>query len=188
MKPLTTLGLAAALLTGNAFASVTYEYVGNDFTVGPDATGPINPAFGTRITALVEFTDEVTPDFTGFVNSGSAENNFLLSYEISSGPITFVSGDVNSGPITNIQFIFDNGEIISWIMGIISADNHTYLLTLNDGILEDFASNNLNSNVNGNFSFDPGTWTRVAPVPVPAAVWLLGSACGLLSLRRRLEA
>lgn len=30
-----------------------------------------------------------------------------------------------------------------------------------------------------------GTWARVAPVPLPAAVWFLGTACGLLGLARR---
>ena len=117
--------------------------------------GTIDPAHGLRITASVVFEDTVTPDFIGNYN-GSVHN--IVSYDISSGPITFASGNADNGPFTPLDFTFSNGEITQWLVGIEQADNSKVLDTFNaDGAVLDFSSADFSSNFNGNVSFTTGT-------------------------------
>lgn len=182
------LGAAALIFSSHSMAAVTFSYLGDDFTAGPGASGPIDPIHGLLITGTVEFDDAVGAHFTGVINSNNAATApLLLTYNITSGPVTFFRGDGISHQITGINFEFADGQIVHWLMGIIADDNRSYLLTQNDRFIGDFASANLTSNVNGNFSFTPGVWTRVAPapVPLPASLWLLGASGALLGACRR---
>ena len=181
--------LAAFLAAGEADAAVTFNYVGKDFTSGPSGAPPIDPALGLRITASVVFDDTITPDFDGQVRDNSGVPAQVLSYEISSGPITFAYGTPGSHEAFGLEFEFFNGEIVSWLLFIQSDDLLSVLQTFasGGGTLVDYATNrHLNAfDSDGNYARLSGIWTRASTVPVPSTIWLLGPALGGLGLMRR---
>lgn len=199
MKVARLIGILLTVVATQASAEVTYNYTGNDFTgyfVGNNSTGFVldggsfDPTLGLRVTGSVVFDDTVVPDFTG--DAGG----HILSFAISSGPITYISGD-NTFKVTTFQF--DGGHIVDWQFGALSPNGGVSIFSMAlPGIAFMDMAQNLEGGseeggqfIGGNAVFDipPGIWTRVAaPVPLPGASWLLAPAIAGLGLARRRQA
>jgi hypothetical protein len=182
-----------ALLASGAQAATTYQYVGNNF----DTITDNDPPTGTYTTAM-----RVTGSFT--VSAPLATMGLtdirasVLSYSFSDGRGTYTESNSSidefdvaidgSGQITNWQVLFDGprgtnvGEQFPFFVG-------TENITM--GVVEDsgFFGECTGAAAGCDAVFDsavigalPGTWSVV---PLPAAVWLFGSALGLLGWMKR---
>ena len=99
------------LASAPAMANVSYNYIGNPFT-----NDSVNSSYlGSNITASVTFDNTVTNDFTGVVGSSD-----IVSYSISSGPITVTN--TTSAPGNGPNFVFQNGVITAWGIQVRSED------------------------------------------------------------------
>lgn len=163
-----------------AAASVTYDYVGNDFTSGHDGA-PLDPELGVRITASVQFDDGVVPNFTG---DGTSH---ISNASISTNLVSLSLGGNSKFSLFGFELV--NGEITRWALYGGDRNDSILLQTQNSNIgLDDFIrdSSSIPSTLRENVVGASGTWSRVAsPVPVPASFLLLGSALGGLGMARR---
>jgi hypothetical protein len=183
-------------LIGQTCAAATYRYLGNDFTLGPNASPSPEPAFGQRLTAVAEFDSSITPDFTGTLSAEPGNSTHLVSYSLSVGVFALSSNSLEVAEAFLPRFNFINGVIESWELGLRSNDFFRLLHTFNTGCCNgqavDFSSSSLITNTNGNYSFAPGAWTRVESVPVMPSGMLLATAIaavtGVAFLSRRRDA
>ncbi len=180
MKLRLLLTLLLSALAIPAAASVTYDYVGNDFTSGHDGALP-DPELGLRITASVQFDDDVGPNFTG---DGTSH---IFNVTISTNLILLSLGDDSKFSFFGFELI--NGEIARWALYGGDRDDQILLQTQNsnNGSSDFFRdSSSIPSTARENVVGTSGTWSRVAsPVPVPASFLLLSSALGGLGMARR---
>jgi hypothetical protein len=190
------LGIMA--LPSNA-ASVVYHYEGQildplDPTAPPNIVAAV-PTTITNITATIVLTAPVVPGAPG-------ANYAVTSFAISDGANTFTTAP--SGYVFGAWLQADSsGALVEWAVGIgmegygSSATVGQFLRMVttwgNSTSFEDetIYCGGVNTFVNqcsaqaGRYAFHrPGTWT-VSSVPIPAAVWLFGSALGLMGVMRR---
>ena len=177
MKTIQALGLLLAFAGTQTSASVVYNYVGNPFTEINNVSFP-----GENIAASLTLTDGVGPSFTGVIKLVPLSSEFV-SLVLTSGPNGIaLDQSVNSSIEVNIT----NGQIVNWSMTLANLNN-IVLSTQNSvqGDVQDFVTI---SNEVKDFNLVPnaaGVWTRVSAVPVPASVWLLGSAVYGMGVKRR---
>ena len=188
MKALGVWIIALWAFSASANANVTFNYVGNNFVLGPGGVEPINPAFGLRIVATAIFDDSLSPTFTGTLITGSSPIKELVTFTMSSGPITLSWGAAGVHEAFPLQFDFVDGVIDSWNLGLQSDDLFTFLHTVYlgcpCGISGQFASNHLDPVENGNSGGDPSVWVKASPIPLPPSGSLLGVALVTIASRR----
>jgi len=163
------------LASTTASASFYYNYTGNLYTTA----GGVFNITDMRITGYIEVE-------SAFDRNMPFQNITPLSYEFSDGVRTFTVGSSYSNK--DIQFSTDGQGNIDWWGiwfrnedgghwdGIYSAYNSVQG-AWDDGQYYDSNFENLLGSFNNN---NPGTWTEGTPVPLPGALWLLGS--GIMAL------
>ena len=167
-------------LIGQTCAAATYQYFGNDFTLGPNASPFPESAFGQRLTAVAEFDSSITPDFTGTLSTEPGNSAHLVSYSLSVGVFSLWSNSPDVAEAFLPRFNFITGAIESWELGLRSSDFFRLLHSFNTGCCTgqavDFSSSDLITSTNGNYSVAPGVWTRIESVPVMSSGTLLATA------------
>lgn len=180
MRIAQVLGLLLAFIATQASANVVYNYVGNPFNEIN------NTSFsGDRITASLTLTDAVGLSFTGTI-ALVPQSSELVSLTLSSGTETVsVPEPFNAHAVID----FTNGQVTTWSIALLQ-NRSLVLATQNDvrNNQQDFVTISNNFGDFNRVTNAPGSWTRVNPVPVPAAIWFLGSALGGLGLMRRVVA
>jgi hypothetical protein len=158
------------------------------------ATGASNPGLQSNIMGAMAGADTVSIDLDNFVDPSFGTTRMrveVLSFNDDSD--TFASiGEIigtDSGSVEQTSGPFDQADA-TWTDpgGMESTWDYTY----SDFVLTGAASQEkINIDANGTNIGQVFVWTEqiagdVAPVPVPAAVWLFGSAmAGLFSVSRR---
>jgi hypothetical protein len=159
------------------WASTIYTYTGNNFDT---FTGSLQSHDSSmNVTVSLEYTNPLLPNLAEqFQNP--------LSFSISDGLNTINNSNVVS---SNFSIGTDSsGDIASWF--IFAAATGVYIETISStiitGIEWDYGRTTID-NV-ANIRDDPGSWS-VSPVPIPAAVWLFGTALiGLIGFGKRRKA
>ena len=197
--PQTFLALAACfLLVSGAQASAIYSYVGKNFnTVGQDDTPP-NLAYTTLMSVTGSFT---TNTALGLMAFGDI-SGMVTGYSFNDGRTTLTDAKSTIG-------FFDVavdalGDITQWSIQVkdapplVSIGDQTFTIVTEKSVSG--SANDLGqivecvalacttagntgtdlARINGPGNF--GTWTVV---PIPASVWLFGSALGLLGWIKR---
>ena len=166
-------------VAGPVSASVTYQYIGNEFT-SRRGGGPLFPELGSRITASIVFDDAVDAHFTG-----DGEPHVLMATVATE--LLSLATSVSRFSYFGIELV--NGEMKHWAvfgaerLGSIELGTQNF----NNGI------NHFEGDISivegterANIVTTPGTWSRIAsPVPIPASLFLIGSTLGALCLGRR---
>ncbi|HIJ62305.1 MAG TPA: hypothetical protein HPQ04_06380 [Rhodospirillaceae bacterium] len=194
MRRLTAAVVVLLGLTTAAQASVIYDYVGNP--IFQASSGGIQ--YGTNISAQLVFSDALPANFTGAVTR--VDNpNLLLSFSIQDNGTNDIFSNVdgqagiygNSGYAA--QIYFQNGQITQWTLyannGSVRAvtQNQVGVGITDGGAINSGSLQYPNGAYSGNTD-NPGTWTQVSPVPLPAALPMFGAALvglGGLAARRR---
>jgi hypothetical protein len=163
--------LIITIITPSFAATVTYQYSGQHFdTFSPGSS--------------YDSSNSISGSFT--LDLSDLGSNLNLSYDNYTSDVStasFTDGEQTISSIANISFATDDqGDITTWLM--IFTDStfiprietyNTSSSKLDAGVL---TSINWGSN-----SGNPGNWNVV---PIPGAVWLLGSGLvGLVGLRRK---
>jgi hypothetical protein len=179
----------------------------NPFNVNGSGTlssGNLIGVTGESITFNFTYDDSLFGPPTG----SAAFPNYTSLVPIAVNVVGSVSGALIVDPVTVANpndFTFDQWNFKSGINGLVQANNaggaaFTQPFPNDFSIINALFVNQVNTtglwvpSNNVSFGLDylsPGqtlgigqaTWT-VAPVPIPAAIWLFGSALGLLSLKR----
>ena len=123
---------------------------------------------------------------------GAVQTTFFSPFDggLASGLGSFTT-DAAGNLLTVMTSWFDEFVTADYTTNISDSDNYLWYLNGINGV---FFFDNLSADVSDGLNLsnvedilDPNAWTEVTnPVPVPAAVWLFGSALvGLVSLRRR---
>ena len=192
--------------TANA-ASVTYDYVGNDFnkfSVFNPATQNFNETttlpshIGPRITGSATFADGIENPVTSFMLTDG--KNTLDSPTGRKGTffMTFINDNVdiwNVGLISTVgaQSEFDGSLESNVLITILFTGNavipNLIFSTTSDIVQHDQRTNGRNVFSDQGSIQSPGTWTlredQISPVPVPAALPLMASALGLFGFIKR---
>lgn len=189
MKLLSKNLLAGFILLGamaNAQASsVTYDYVGNDFTTFTSDEGSPNTLSPNSIGKRL----------TGFATFDNGIEYVATSYGLSDGINSITNLTANSA---SFGMTFDNQNVDTWILSLNSINIPLGIETLTSQfftsnirfILDSvsLATSSQDGEIAANFS-SPGTWTlrqeQVSAVPVPAALPLMATALGLFGLAKR---
>ncbi len=193
--------LASMSMSHGASANIVFDYVGNPFSF---ATNPLTlifaflgdnpaPTLGKSITASLTFSDAFDTGFTGTLFPTSSPSVSFIGGSISNSvrTINFSDADILQ-KIASVGFV--NGNISTWEFDFslpispgssntgleLYTGNGLSVLTVDSS--QDFAIFRTKYNINS-----PGSWTRtiVAPVPLPASLWLACAAIGALGVRRR---
>jgi hypothetical protein len=196
MVGLVVTGLFMSFSANAAF--MRYTYTGNPFTFIssglPSGLTGVTGYFDVPLDFGPNFNDVFTP--TGFAfNNGVESVTDAMTFRASFFSVTTDgSGDLTAWVIFNEQSAFNEGDFI----GIDLANDLNIILNIFDatGYCAEDNVTGFCSGVPGADAsalqasvFDsPGTWTKSTVVPVPAAVWLFGSALGLLGWMRRRKA
>lgn len=173
----------------SAIASTIYSYTGNSYTqcAGVYCSGgpySLSATFETTL-ADTDLTSLPIQEITSTVTS-----------------FTFTDGTgltVNQSTIGGYgKFLIstdNSGNIIAWLVGGYANSSNVQMQTNWDspyGFIRGADFSETTVEFLGDFGFvaqNPGTWTKTqSPVPIPSAVWLLGTGMiGMLAVRRRLQ-
>lgn len=166
-------GLAIGGLAPPVQAAVTYEYSGNPFPAGP-------------VVASVTFDSTVNSSFSGLVGLDHITHWHIDSelFSISSAPIP---AEPDASGFIPLRFEFTSGAITRWDFAHNPGSGYdVYTLgqsfVVGGGTTEDGALDI--AGVGRGVTNNPGAWS-VAAVPIPAGLWLLGSALGGFGFIRR---
>lgn len=180
---------------------VRYIYTGNPFNIFE----PGVPEGVDRISAVFGLQEPLPPNFSGSPPSSE--------FSISDGVSSFDNVDFNDGGFTFLRVSFfvetdENAMISNWSIGFLLAERdagQNALLLTESGDPMDPESGPVDSTLycvdSGGLPTDPiicqsllsvkaevfespGTW-EMQIIPIPAAIWLLGSALGILGYMRR---
>ena len=206
MKLLHTLGLLLALGVTSASASTLFTYTGNFYNSISYNVGTLVPySEAMRITMSFEFASPLVPN-------APFDDSDVSAFSISDGRNTFTSvssaccenflqGTINYNPPNSNG----PGEVVGWSIvfqdndfdfGVFSRRRITSTTTggtsltflPGDEALVSLCSDPICSEPD-TYGLSPflGTWTiaETAPVPIPPAIWFLGSAIGAVGLMRR---
>ena len=199
-------GIASAITlalcgTANA-ASVTYDYIGNDFDFfrvvdrltfsDVHIIDTLPPNVGPRITGSATFADGIDNPVTSYFltdglrtvdNSFSGINSFIDGQ--SDFLMTFINNNVESW---EVLFDYRSSSDFQFYKNITLFTNSSLLASGYDFSYyqEDLAGESIRDLAN---SYSKGTWTLreepVSAVPVPAALPLMASALGLFGFIKR---
>ncbi len=189
---LASLLLAGMLSSANA-ASVTYDYVGNDF-VNFTTYDPLTNVISNATTV----PSHIGPRITGSAAFANGIDNLVTSYMLTDGKNTL---DNTMGINPSFFMTFNNNNVDKWAIALASFDTTVYigLSTAGDAFLS-LAGTDIsvyNDTINaltlasdfGSIVGSSGTWTlrneQVSEVPVPAALPLMASALGLFGFAKR---
>lgn len=200
MKLMQNTLLASFLLAGiinnvNA-SSVTYDYVGNDFT-NFAAIDPLT----NNLSSSQTLPSHLGPRITGSATFANGIDNPVTNYMLTDGKNTL--DNTSNGPSFAMTFI--NNNVQTWLIALTNFDGNVGASLYTQG---DYFTigNGLDKSIyyeytNGQILFAndfaqnaglQGTWTlhedQVSSVPVPAALPLMASALGLFgfgSMRRK---
>jgi len=181
------------VLIGERFAGQTLGSSGNSDTLSGAATGPLTVLAGAAGQNLVVLSDSVSQvlaglgrlGFPSFDAIGEGAVAILFDNDQSSFGFRSVGGDLGSA---TFDFFRRDGSLIDTLTPVgLGTDAFGFL---REGGLRDIAGISIWNTDPGGIGFDdiifdvPGD--GVAPVPLPAGVWLLLSGVGgLVALRRR---
>lgn len=190
---LATLLLAGVIGTANA-ASVTYDYLGNDFNIfqtfdplqgGGIITNTLPSKVGPRITGSATFADGIDNQVTSYMltdglntfdNTTAANPGFNMTF-INNNVNTWTISLINDESFQGLEFIYTQ---LFTQGGEDTAQDQSFFYKEVNGVvlIRDFASNN---RLGGSWSLRQ---EQVSEVPVPAALPLMASALGLFGLAR----
>ena len=189
---LSTLLLAGIISNANA-ASVTYDYVGNNFIFFQTYDPISNVSFETNT-----LPSKVGPRMTGSATFADGIDNSVTSYMLTDG-LNTIDNTMADG--AGFEMTFNNNNVDTWYIslvnneGVLGSDfNSTQLFTQFQGFVIDYSY--FQAQENGAFLIldfasitNQGAWTlrqeQVSEVPVPAALPLMASALGLFGFAKR---
>lgn len=189
---LATLLLAGIVSTANA-ASVTYDYVGNNFNFFLT----YDPLFGVTFPTDT-LPSKVGPRITGSATFADGIDNPVTSYMLTDGINTIDNTTVDS---FGFEMTFINNNVNTWFISLVDNEfpsgldfNSTQLFTAAQGITTDSSFFSMQEsgvfliNEGASNAGQGGSWSlrqeQVSEVPVPAALPLMASALGLFGFAR----
>ncbi len=193
MTAILLLVIVLTAFAAQANATTSFTYTGNDYTgywisdtslggdLQPAVPFDVHEGLGLRLTALAVLED-IASDFTGTLN---ATQSLSLSY--SSGPITVTYTRGSNLPFVFGAFSFSDGELTGANIFLAANSGITIFSNSARDMLQDVEfGSEAGVITSGNAVLgNPGTWARVAPVPVPGAAFFLAPAIAGLALTRR---
>jgi len=174
----------------------------NIVQVGSPAGGFLNDSLGLADTAAVGFEAQLGDFFLGreVGTTGANFGAFIINYSsptpvtAASGEIWDIDGPISQNPPNFEQFrveAYNGNTLLDWVespQGIgLALDGKPWMFSFSGlSDIEQIRITFIGDKNAVGFAFNNFSPTTVAsPVPVPAAVWLFGSALGLLGWMRR---
>ena len=188
------------MYVSNASASIVYSYLGNNFDHIIDSTPPAGTTYDTSMFVEGSFT---TQTILGPSMPMTPINGLIQSFSFSDGFTELTNVNTTS---SDIEVATDSsGAIIQWDINL-NIDSFSYIIgdqsfqiqSVNQSA-DVFDSGRLSEIINvspdglsvtgqydeGKITNNPGTWSVV---PIPSALWLLGSGLiGIVGIRRRIN-
>lgn len=184
--------LLAGVISSASAATVTYDYVGNDF----NSFSSFDPL--TNVTSnIATVPPNLGPKITGSATFANGIDNLVTSFILTDGKNT-LDNTMSINPNFTMSFINNNVE--TWQILLNNFDNIVFVGLFTTGAFNIFNSGQdqsvYSAGINGqtlasdyaaNFGL-AGTWTlrneQISEVPAPAALPLMASALGLFGLAR----
>ena len=192
--------LTILLVSSQAQANVVYNYVGNHFTSIVDNSRPA----GTYDTSMrvTGFLELAAPLLAGMPLTDIGSPGLVLNFSFSDGRNSIAANDPTLSSAfhigTNAAGVIDrwewevvhndpidgSGTDLRFIRSVHHDGVADQDLGFIRGCIDSGACFNLGQSDTGSIINAPGSW-NIAPVPLPAAFWLLGSAIGAVGVSSR---